>query len=238
MDPLRSREMVIETNWMVRHPPGDDRLVCTWRGTRPATRSPRPRAASNTGTARAGAICRTGNCQRPARCASSSGSAPPRGCVGGSNATLFEYSRDGVRELFRGPDPEVTFTALTPDFDDVAVVLGTKPNAPPLLYAIVGKHWLRPLPVSDASMLTELSRASTTSAGSSSVAATTAARTRPTIARSIGSSTACRYPRVARCSARASRPERHTAVAVGVGGACLEIEDGTANPRALAERPI
>jgi eukaryotic-like serine/threonine-protein kinase len=35
----------------------------------------------------------------------------------------------------------------------------------------------------------------------------------------------------------ASRPERNMAVAVGVGGACLEIDDNVVSARSLADRP-
>lgn len=236
MDPLRSRELVIETNWMVRHPPGDDRLVLSvawnaaghalaattcgleyWDGTRwvvlPADGLPPPGSLKVVERMTAGTWV-----------------------LGGEKATLFEYSRDGVRELFRGPDPEVTFTALTAGFDDVAVVLGTKPSSPPLLHAIVGKHWLRPLPVTDAAMIAGLSRIDDNRwlvVGRAHDGRPYAAYYRPL----DWQLERLPVPEGRALLASASRPERHTAAAVGVGGACLEIEGGVPTPSTLTQRP-
>jgi hypothetical protein len=236
MDPLRSRELVIETNWMVRHPPGDERLVLDvawnaaghalasttrglgyWDGTRwfdlPSDGLPPP------GTLRV--VERL---------------TPATWVLGGANAQLFEYSRDGVRELLRGPDPEVTFTALTPGFEDVAVVLGTKSGSPPLLYGLVGKHWLRALPVSDAAMITSLSRIDDERwlvVGRGQDGRPYAAYYRPL----DWQLDRLPVPEGRVLLSCASRPERQTAMAVGIGGACLEIEGGAPTPRTLSARP-
>jgi serine/threonine protein kinase len=236
MDPLRSRELVIETNWMVRHPPGDDRLVLNvaWN------------AAGHALAATTGGLeywDGTRWCALPTEGLPAPGSlrvverlTSATWVLGGENASLLEYSRDGVRELFRGPDPAVTFTALTPGFEDVAVVLGTKPGSPPLLHAIVGKHWLRPLPVSDASMIAGLSRVDDERwlvVGRGNDARPYAAYYRPL----DWQLERLPVPEGRALLASASRPERHTAVAVGVGGICLEIESGVPTPRTLGERP-
>ena len=236
MDPLRSRELVIETNWMVRHPPGDDRLVLNvaWNAAGHAL------AATTRGLEYWDG---TRWCVLPADGLPAPGSlrvveriTPATWALGGEHAILLEYSRDGVRELFRGPDPAVTFSALTPGFEDVAVVLGTKPGSPPLLYAIVGKHWLRPLPVSDASMIAGLSRVDDDRwlvVGRGHDNRPYAAYYRPL----DWQLERLPVPEGRALLGTASRPERHTAIAVGVGGACLEIEDGVANPHTLNERP-
>jgi serine/threonine protein kinase len=236
MDPLRSRELVIATNWMVLHPPGDDRLVLNvaWNAAGHAL------AATTRGLEYWDG---TRWVVLPAEGLPAAGSirvvermSPATWVLGGSHASLLEYSRDGVRELFRGPDPEVTFSALTPDFDDVAVVLGTKPGAPPLLYAIVGKHWLRALPVAEAAMITALSRVDDERwlvVGRGNDGRPYAACYRPLdwhLER-------LPVPDGRALLGTASRPERHTAVAVGVGGAFLEIEGGVSNPRTLNARP-
>ena len=236
MDPLRSRELVIETNWMVRHPPGDDRIVLHvawnaaghalaattraleyWDGTRwvdlPQAGLPAPgslRVVERTSAA--------------------------AWVIGGEHAQLFEYSRDGVRELFRGPDLDVTFTGLTPDFEDVAVILGSKPGSPPLLYAVVGKHWLRPLPVPDAAMLTGVARIDETRwlvVGRGTDGRPYAAYYRPL----DWQLDRLRVPAGRSLLGAASRPERNTAVAVGVGGACLDIDDGAPSQDLHTERP-
>ncbi len=158
MDPLRARELVLDTNWMVRHPPGDERLVLhvAWNaaGHALATDHSRPRLLGRHALVRATAdnLPKAGSLRVVERLTARNLGR------GGSDATLFEYSRDGVRELFRGPDREVTFGALTTGFDDVAVVLGNKPGAPPLLHALVGERLAPSVAVVDASMITDLAR--------------------------------------------------------------------------------
>jgi len=235
MDPLRSRELVLETNWMVRHPPGDERLVLhvAWNASGHAL------AATTQGLAYWDG---TRWCDLPSDNLPPPGSlrvverlTPATWVVGGSNATLFEYSRDGVRELFRGPDRDVRFDALTTGFDDVAVVLGTKPGAPPLLYALVGKHWLRPLPVADAAMIADLSRVDEERwlvVGRGHDGRPYAAYYRPL----DWQLDRLPVPDGRALLACASSPDRQAAVAVGIGGACLEIEGGAASARTLLER--
>ncbi|MEP7053523.1 MAG: serine/threonine-protein kinase [Pseudomonadota bacterium] len=236
MDPLRSRELVIETNWMVRHPPGDDRLVLSvgWNAAGHAL------AATTTGleywdgtrwvSLPAEGLPARGSLKVVERMTASTW------VLGGEKATLFEYSRDGVRELFRGPDPEVTFTALTADFDDVAVVLGTKPGASPLLHAVVGKHWLRALPVTEAATIAGVSRIDDERwlvVGRGHDGRPYAAYYRPL----DWQLERLPVPEGRALLASASRPERHTGAAVGVGGAYLEIEGGVPIPITLARRP-
>lgn len=225
MDNLRSRELVIETNWLVRHPPGDDRLVlhAAWNA-----------AGHALATTTRGLEYWDGTrwTELPLEGLPPAGSlrlverlGPASWVVGGSNATLFEYSRDGVRELFRGPDPSVSFSLVTPGFDDIAVVLGEKPGSPPLLYAIVGKRWLRALPVVDATMISSISRVDDERwlvVGRGTDGLPYAACYRPLdwqLERLF-------VPPGRALLGSASRPERQTALAVGVGGTCLEIEGG------------
>jgi len=235
MDPLRSRELTLETNWMVRHPPGDERLVLSvaWNAAGHALAATTQGLAYWDGTR----WCDLASDNLP-----TAGSVrvverltPSTWVVGGSNATLFEYSRDGVRELLRGTDRDVTFSALTTGFDDVAVVLGNKPGSPPLLCALVGKHWLRPLPVTEASMIADLTRMDDERwlvVGRGHDGRPYAAYYRPL----DWQLDRLPVPDSRALLACASSPERQTAIAVGVGGACLELENGLVNPRTLADR--
>jgi hypothetical protein len=221
---------------MVRHPPGDDRLVLdvAWNAAGHAL------AATTRGLAYWDG---TRWCDLPGEGLPAPGSlrlverlSPATWVVGGANAQLFEYSRDGVRELFRGPDPEVTFSALTPGFEDVAVVLGSKPGSPPLLYGLVGKHWLRALPASAASMITSLSRIDDERwlvVGRGHDGRPYAAYYRPL----DWQLERLPVPEGRVLLGSASRPERQRAMAVGIGGVCLEIESGAASPRLLSDRP-
>jgi hypothetical protein len=236
MDPLRSREMTLETTWMVRNPPGDDRLVLhvAWNAAGHALATTTRGLAYWDGTRW---------CDLPTENLPTAGSlrvverlTPATWVLGGSNATLFEYGRDGVRELYRGPDRDVTFNALTTGFDDVAVVLGNKPGSPPLLYALIGKHWLRPLPVTEAAMIADLARVDEERwlvVGRGHDGRPYAAYYRP-LDWQLERVT---VPDGRALLACASTPERQTAVAVGVGGASLEIDAGVANPRPLSDRP-
>lgn len=235
MDPLRSRELVLETNWMVRHPPGDERLVLhvAWNAAGHALATTTQGLAYWDGTR--WCDLPTDNLPPPGSLRVVERLTPATWVVGGSNATLFEYSRDGVRELFRGPDRDVTFSALTTGFDDVAVVLGTKPGSPPLLHALVGKHWLRPLPVMDAAMIADLSRIDDERwlvVGRGHDGRPYAAYYRPL----DWQLDPLPVPEGRALLACASSPDRQAAVAVGIGGACLEIEGGAANPRTLLDR--
>lgn len=235
MDPLRSRELVLETNWMVRHPPGDERLVLhvAWNAAGHALATTTQGLAYWDGTR--WCDLPTDNLPPPGSLRVVERLTPATWVVGGSNATLFEYSRDGVRELFRGPDRDVTFSALTTGFDDVAVVLGTKPGSPPLLHALVGKHWLRPLPVTDAAMIADLSRIDDERwlvVGRGHDGRPYAAYYRPL----DWQLDPLPVPEGRALLACASSPDRQAAVAVGIGGACLEIEGGAANPRTLLDR--
>ena len=235
MDPLRSRELVIATNWMVRHPPGDERLVldAAWNAAGNAL------AATTRGLEYWDG---TRWCLLPAHGLPAPGSvrvveriSAGKWLLGGAGATLYEYSRDGLRELFRGPDREVTFSALTADFEDVTVVVGEKSDSPPLLYAIVGKHWLRALPVTDAAMIASLARVDDERwlvVGRGHDGRPYAAYYRPLD---------WQVERLDVTEGRAllgtaSRPERQTALAVGVGGAGFEVEAGSLSP-VIGERP-
>jgi hypothetical protein len=225
MDQLRSRELVLETNWMVRHPPGDDRIVLQvawnavghalaatvrgleyWDGTRWCSLPPDSLPPPNSG-------------RIVQRLSAASW------VVGGAQAKLYEYSRDGLRELFQGPDRDVTFTAITPGFDDIAVLLGQKAGAPPLLHALLGKRWLRPLPIPDAALISGLCRLEDERwlvVGRGSDGLPYAALYRPLDWQLERLQT----PRARAMLACAGRPERRTATAVGTDGASLELEDG------------
>jgi hypothetical protein len=144
------------SSWIVRHPPGDDRVITTlacngaghclaattrglayWEGT---SWQPAPIEG----------LAGAPSCIRRLTAAS--------WVIGTARGVLAQYSREGTRELYRFDDDGVRFVDVSGELDDVAVVLGEKSGAPPLLCALVGKHWLKPLPVEAASMLTALAR--------------------------------------------------------------------------------
>jgi serine/threonine protein kinase len=236
IETLRSREMVVETSWTVRHPPGDDRLVTNvawdssgnalaltargpsfWDGTRwlnlPAGDLPAPdsiRFVERLGAA--------------------------SWLIGTEGAKLFEYSRDGARELIAGPDASVAFSAGTTELDDLAVLIGERRGQPPLLFTLVGKRWLRPLPVTGASVLTGVARIDD--------------ERFLVVGRGVeGEAFAAVYwplhwslerlqtPKSRAFLACASRPERKLVVAVGTDGAVVEIEQAGLSVRSVPSAP-
>lgn len=144
------------SSWIVRHPPGDDRLLTSvaWNGAGHCL------AASVRGldywdgtqwkAAPLEGLPGAPICVR--RLTASSW------VVATEGGALIEYSHDGTRELFRGPDPSLRISDIDGDLEDVAVALGQRPGGPPELCALVGKHWLKPLAVDDAAMLTSVAR--------------------------------------------------------------------------------
>jgi len=236
MEALRSREMVVETNWTVRHPPGDDRLVTNvawdasgnalalttrgpsfWDGTRwldlPANGLPPPdsiRFVERLGAA--------------------------SWLIGTEGAKLFEYSRDGGRELIAGPDPTVAFSAGTTELDDLAVMIGERRGEPPMLFTLVGKRWLRPLPVTDASMLTGVARIDDERflvVGRGADGEAFAAVHWPL----HWSLQRLQTPKSRAFLACASRPERRLVVAVGTDGVLVEIEGNNVSARSVPTAP-
>jgi hypothetical protein len=71
---------------------------------------------------------------------------------------VAEYSRAGVSRTLRGEDPGVALTDAAGDLSDLAATIGIKPGSPPLLLGVSGGRFLKPLPVTQASSLTSVSR--------------------------------------------------------------------------------
>jgi len=236
MEALRSREMVVETNWTVRHPPGDDRLVTNvaWDSSGNAL------ALTTRGPAFWDGTCWL---DLPAN-----GLPPPDSIrfverlgaaswlIGTEGAKLFEYSRDGARELLAGPDPTVAFSAGTTELDDLAVLIGERRGEPPMLFTLVGKRWLRPLPVTEASMLTGVARIDDERFF--------------VVGRGVdGQAFAAVYwplhwsvqrlqtPPSRAFLACASRPDRKLVVAVGTDGVVVEIEANNVSARQVPTAP-
>lgn len=236
MAALRSSEMVLETNWTIRHPPGDDRLVTNvawdssgnalalttrgpsfWDGTRwldlPSAGLPPPdsiRFVERLGAA--------------------------SWLIGTEGARLLEYSRDGARELTAGPDPSVAFVAGTTELDDLAVVIGQRRGEPPLLFTLVGKRWLRPLPVNEASLLTGVARIDDERflvVGRGVDGEAFAAVHWPL----HWAFQRLQTPRSRAFLACSSRPERHLVVAVGTDGVVVEIENNSVSARCVPNAP-
>jgi serine/threonine protein kinase len=222
-------------SWTVRHPPGDDRLVLSaaWNSAGHCL------AATTRGLA-----YWDGTSWAPARSSAVAGAAPrfvrrlspSSWLVGGEGALLTEYARDGERELRRGHDSAVTFQDATPDLDDLAVVVGELPGSPPLLYGLVGKRWLKPLPVTQAAAITSLCRIDDERwlvVGRATHGHAFAALFSPL----HWHLEPLNLPPSKALLACASRPERRLAIAVGAEGAVLQLDARGVHPMVLSGSP-
>ncbi len=219
----KARDLALDTTWMMRHPPGDDRVVTdvAWNAAGQALAATTDGLAFWDGSRWAGVTASDPATLGPVSCVERLG--PTRWLVGSAGGRLSELSHEGLRELVCHPDQRVTFTGATPDFDDVAVLVGDDGSGTPALHTMIGRRWLRPVPVRGAQSVTDLSRIDDERwlvVGRSDRGTAYAAIYRP-LAWELEPLPA---PAGRVLLASASRPERHAAVAVGVGGAVLTID--------------
>lgn len=84
--------------------------------------------------------------------------APAQWLVGGDAGALAVYTSDGISEHIRPPNAESAFDFYDGDLDDLAVLCGTRRGGQPVLHALVGRRWIRPLALKEASAVTALAR--------------------------------------------------------------------------------
>jgi serine/threonine protein kinase len=77
--------------------------------------------------------------------------------VGGQN-TLAVYATDGVREVHRAPQPDLTFLHASGRTDDLLAVVAERQGAPPLLFAMAARRWVRPMQLDGVSYVASLLR--------------------------------------------------------------------------------
>ncbi len=160
---------------------------------------------------------------------------PTSWLLGGEQGRLIEYSREGCRELVRSPDRAMTFADCLGEFEDMLVALANKPREPPLLCALVGSHWLKPLPVSEAATITGLARVDDESwlvVGRRRAGGAYAALYHPL----LWELEALPVPEGRALLGCASRWERQEIVAVGSQGLVLEVDQGQPKSHVLPSR--
>lgn len=158
---------------------------------------------------------------------------PSHWLLAGDQGLVLEYSRDGVRELLRAPDPSVRFTAASGDPDETLVLVGEQPGRPPWLCAASGGRWLPPFPAAEASVInavTQVDDARFLVTGRDTGGRAYAATYQP-----LGGG----LVRVGALPGRAllavdGRPERGVATAVGPEGVILRLRQGQATPTVMA----
>lgn len=236
LDALRGRELVAEASWMVRHPPGDDRVVTdvAWNAGGQALAVTTRGLSFWDGSRWADVTVRgaewAGNVRFVERLSAT------RWLLGSRGNRLFELTHEGLVEKLRHPDPRLTFTRATVDFEDVAVLVAERPGESPALVSMVGKRWLRPLPVTDAALITDVARLDDERwlvVGRGHDVAAFAGIYWPLEWRIERiQAPACRV-----LLACASRPERKAALAVGVDGAILSIDGDRVSRTTLVGSP-
>jgi eukaryotic-like serine/threonine-protein kinase len=78
--------------------------------------------------------------------------------VGGSGGTLGVCTTDGVRDLVQAPDRDVEFIDGSGRIDDLITAVGRRSGAPPTLYAMSGRRWMKPLPLDGVAHVSALVR--------------------------------------------------------------------------------
>jgi serine/threonine protein kinase len=81
-----------------------------------------------------------------------------RWLVGGDEATLATVTTSGISEVRRLRDDGARFDFVSGELDDLAVLVRVVQGEPPTLCTMVGRRWLRPLPLDEVAVLSSLTR--------------------------------------------------------------------------------
>jgi eukaryotic-like serine/threonine-protein kinase len=144
-------------DWIVRHPPGDDRLVrsVAWDGDGHCLAVTTDGLHFWNGTKWLRA--RTGGFERGQNLHTVSLVRPGQWLVGGENGFLAVLGSDDGRRVIRGPT-DVSFTHASGDPDELAVVVGERPGAPPLLFSVAAGRFFRPAALDAARTVASIAR--------------------------------------------------------------------------------
>jgi hypothetical protein len=148
----------VQPNWLMRHPPGADRLIlgASWNADghclAATTNGLEYFDGSNwsrlpTDTAFAGR--RVNNVRRLC---------PTTWVVSVDGGRLVEVAREGTTVIAESNDPAIDFIDVDGDLEDFAVVLGQAKGRAPLLCTRIGRRWLLPHEVFETTHLSGLAR--------------------------------------------------------------------------------
>lgn len=160
---------------------------------------------------------------------------PGRWLLGGEGGSVIEYSRGGVTRALRG-DPSLTLLDASGDLADISAMIASRAGSPPLLCATAGGHWLKPLPVPEASSLlgiTQLSPERFLVCGRSAEGTGLTALYSP-LEWELTPLATTQSRAMTACSSSA---ERSLAVSVGAGGHVVRLESGQAHLEQLPGAP-
>jgi serine/threonine protein kinase len=147
-----------DARWMVRHPPGDDRVITSaaWDSDGHCLAATSRGLELWDGAAWHPAPDEELPVLRGTRCVFRTG--PGRWLVGGERGAVAEYGGLGAQRIFRGPDPAWCFTAASGDPHDLCVFVAQSSGQTPLLCTCVGDRWLKPIPLVEATYVGALAR--------------------------------------------------------------------------------
>jgi serine/threonine protein kinase len=145
------------------------------------------------------------------------------GWLVGGRGTLAVYATDGVREVHRAPQPDLNFTHASGRTDDLLAAVAERPGAPPLLFAMAARRWVRPMQLDGVSYVASLLRLEDTrwlvcgrlAQGGGFVAIYTPLQWELEYLTT---------PRTRAFVGGASEPERHLGLLVGSNGVALRVE--------------
>lgn len=161
---------------------------------------------------------------------------PTTWLVAADGGRLVEVAREGTTVVADGNDPNIDFLDIDGDLDDFAVVLGKSNGRAPLLCTRIGKRWLLPYEVTDATHISGLCRVDDERwlvTGRSRDGQAWAGLYRP-LALEL---TPLPTPVCRALLACASRRNRRLAVAVGSGGAVLSLDGQSSGTNVAPGQP-
>ena len=209
--------------WSVRHPPGDDRLLTSvaWNGGGHCLAVSTRGLVFWDGTSWVAVPGRglepLGEVRLVRRLT------PTSWLLGGSTGVLAEYSREGLREIVRLPDPSWRTIDAHGDLGDLAVVAVSQPSGGPALLGVAAGRFMKPVAVTGAALISAITRIDDRRwlvAGRAGTGRAYAAIFRP-LDLELEPLTP---PNGRALVAAASRPDRRLAMAVGADGAVLRVE--------------
>jgi serine/threonine protein kinase len=146
----------LESNWFIRHPSDEKRIIigAAWNADGHCL------AATTTGLHYFDGSQWSGLPDTPAlnerRINNVRRLCPTTWLVATDGARLVEVAREGTTVIAEGPDPAIDFVDVDGDLEDFAVVLGRTKGRAPLLCTRIGKRWLLPYELTEASYVSGL----------------------------------------------------------------------------------
>jgi len=143
-------------SWVVRHSPGDDRVVrsAAWDGDGRCLAATTQALEFWNGTAWA----RCPVDLLPTSVSFARRFDAGRWLVGGDEGMLAIYGTDGVREIVRAPDRNISFNDASGRFDDLLTAVAFRHGAPPELWAMAARRWMKPLSLEGVAYVSALLR--------------------------------------------------------------------------------